>query len=80
VPHEFTGNDGSLTPNPKLRRKVIEERYRKQRDELYAEAEKAPRNRPPKRTRRRNREEDKAVGRSSTVRCARNMCIRDGRR
>lgn len=39
VPDEFTANDGSLTPTLKLRRRVIEERYRQQIDELYAEAE-----------------------------------------
>ena len=39
VPDEFTAEDGALTPSLKLRRKVVEERYRKQIDELYAEAE-----------------------------------------
>jgi long-chain acyl-CoA synthetase len=39
VPDEFTSNDGSLTPTMKLKRKVIEERYRRQIDELYAQAE-----------------------------------------
>ena len=39
VPEEFNANDGTLTPTMKLRRRVIEERYRKQIDELYAEAE-----------------------------------------
>jgi long-chain acyl-CoA synthetase len=39
VPDEFTANDGTLTPTLKLRRKAIEERYRKQIDELYEEAE-----------------------------------------
>jgi long-chain acyl-CoA synthetase len=39
VAEEFTANDGSLTPTLKLRRKVVEERYRKQIDELYREAE-----------------------------------------
>jgi len=39
VPEEFTAIDGSLTPTLKLRRKVIEERYRKQIDELYEQAE-----------------------------------------
>ena len=37
VPHEFTAEDGALTPSMKLRRKVIEERYSKQIAELYAE-------------------------------------------
>jgi len=39
VPDEFTANDGVLTPTLKLRRKAIEERYRKQIDELYEETE-----------------------------------------
>jgi long-chain acyl-CoA synthetase len=39
VPDEFTSNDGSLTPTMKLKRKVIEERYRKQIDEMYSQAE-----------------------------------------
>jgi long-chain acyl-CoA synthetase len=38
VPDEFTATDGSLTPTLKLRRKVIEERYRQQIDTLYEEA------------------------------------------
>jgi long-chain acyl-CoA synthetase len=37
VPHEFTADDGSLTPTMKLRRRVIEERYSKQIAELYEE-------------------------------------------
>jgi len=39
VPDEFSATDGSLTPTMKLRRKAIEERYRKQIDDLYREAE-----------------------------------------
>jgi long-chain acyl-CoA synthetase len=39
VADEFTAADGALTPTMKLRRRVIEERYRKQIDELYANAE-----------------------------------------
>jgi long-chain acyl-CoA synthetase len=39
VPDEFTPDNGALTPTMKLRRRVIEERYRDQIDELYAEAE-----------------------------------------
>lgn len=39
VPDEFTANDGTLTPTFKLRRKAIEERYRKEIDNLYKEAE-----------------------------------------
>jgi len=41
VPDEFNPIDGSLTPTLKLRRKVIEERYRAQIDHLYYEAEQA---------------------------------------
>ncbi len=39
VPDEFTADNGALTPTMKLRRRVIEERYRTQIDELYAQAE-----------------------------------------
>ena len=39
VADEFTSDNGALTPTMKLKRKVIEERYRRQIDELYAEAE-----------------------------------------
>lgn len=39
VPDEFTVDNGSLTPTLKLRRRVIEGRYRKQIDDLYAQAE-----------------------------------------
>jgi long-chain acyl-CoA synthetase len=39
VADEFTPDNGALTPTMKLRRKVIEERYRRQIDELYAQAE-----------------------------------------
>jgi long-chain acyl-CoA synthetase len=39
VADEFTATDGTLTPTLKLRRKVIEDRYRKQIDDLYLEAE-----------------------------------------
>jgi long-chain acyl-CoA synthetase len=41
VPDEFTADNGALTPTLKLRRRVIEERYRAQIDELYAQAEAA---------------------------------------
>ncbi len=41
VAEEFTATDGALTPTLKLRRKVVEERYRKQIDDLYREAEEA---------------------------------------
>ena len=39
VADEFTADNGSMTPTMKLRRRVIEERYRRQIDELYAQAE-----------------------------------------
>ena len=39
VPEEFTAIDGVLTPTLKLRRKAIEDRYRKQIDELYEDTE-----------------------------------------
>jgi long-chain acyl-CoA synthetase len=42
VPDEFSAENGALTPTLKLRRRVIEERYRPQIDELYAQAETAP--------------------------------------
>src|SRR5579859_45592 len=41
VADEFSSDNGALTPTMKLRRRVIEERYRKQIDELYAQAEAA---------------------------------------
>jgi long-chain acyl-CoA synthetase len=39
VPDEFTAENGALTPTLKLRRRVIEERYRRQIDDLYTRAE-----------------------------------------
>jgi len=39
VPDEFTADNGALTPTMKLRRRVVEDRYRRQIDELYAQAE-----------------------------------------
>ncbi len=39
VPDEFTADNGALTPTLKLRRRVIEERYRRQIEDLYAQAE-----------------------------------------
>jgi len=39
VSEEFTADNGALTPTLKLRRRVIEERYRTQIDEVYARAE-----------------------------------------
>ena len=41
VPDEFSAENGALTPTLKLRRRVIEDRYRQQIDELYAKAETA---------------------------------------
>jgi long-chain acyl-CoA synthetase len=41
VADEFTADNGALTPTMKLRRRVIEERYRRQIDDLYAQAEMA---------------------------------------
>ncbi|HZC24953.1 MAG TPA: AMP-binding protein, partial [Candidatus Binatia bacterium] len=41
VADEFTAENGVLTPTMKLKRRVIEERYRQQIDELYAQAEAA---------------------------------------
>ena len=37
VPHEFSIADGTLTPSMKLKRSIIEERYREQIDQLYSE-------------------------------------------
>jgi long-chain acyl-CoA synthetase len=39
VPDEFTADNGALTPTLKLRRRVIEDRYRHQIEEVYAQAE-----------------------------------------
>jgi long-chain acyl-CoA synthetase len=41
VADEFSPDHGILTPTLKLRRRVVEERYRQQIDELYAQAETA---------------------------------------
>ena len=41
VPDEFTPDNGVMTPTLKLRRRVIEDRYRGQIDDLYAQAETA---------------------------------------
>jgi long-chain acyl-CoA synthetase len=41
VADEFSPDNGILTPTLKLRRRVVEERYRQQIDELYAQAETA---------------------------------------
>src|ERR1700676_4773299 len=42
VADESTPDNGALTPTMKLKRKVIEERYRRQIDDLYAQAEATP--------------------------------------
>jgi long-chain acyl-CoA synthetase len=39
VPDEFSADNGTLTPTLKLRRRVVEDRYRRQIDDLYAQAE-----------------------------------------
>lgn len=41
VPDEFTPDSGIMTPTLKLRRRVVEERYRQEINELYAQAEAA---------------------------------------
>jgi long-chain acyl-CoA synthetase len=41
VPDEFTSDNGVLTPTLKLKRRVLEERYRREIDNLYAQAEAA---------------------------------------
>jgi len=41
VPDEFSIANGALTPTMKLRRRVIDDRYRHQVDDLYAQAEAA---------------------------------------
>jgi long-chain acyl-CoA synthetase len=42
VADEFSPDSGILTPTLKLRRRVVEERYRRQIDDLYKQAEAAP--------------------------------------
>ena len=39
VPDQFSPEDGTLTASMKLRRRVVEEKYRKQIEELYSHAE-----------------------------------------
>jgi long-chain acyl-CoA synthetase len=41
VADEFTADNGALTPTLKLKRRVIEERYRQEIDDLYTQAEAA---------------------------------------
>lgn len=42
VPDEFTSDNGAMTPTLKLKRRVIEDRYRRQIDDLYSETEATP--------------------------------------
>jgi long-chain acyl-CoA synthetase len=42
VPEEFSADNGTLTHTMKVRRRAIEERYRKLIDDMYANAEAAP--------------------------------------
>ena len=42
ISNEFSAEDGTLTPSMKVRRRAIEERYRKLIEEMYAQAEAAP--------------------------------------
>lgn len=42
VPDEFSAEDGTLTASMKLRRRVVEERYRHEIDRLYAQADSVP--------------------------------------
>jgi long-chain acyl-CoA synthetase len=39
VPDEFTADNGALTPTMKLRRRIVEDRYRRQIEDVYAQAE-----------------------------------------
>jgi long-chain acyl-CoA synthetase len=39
VPDDFSPDNGALTPTMKLRRRVVEDRYRSQIDEVYTQAE-----------------------------------------
>jgi long-chain acyl-CoA synthetase len=41
IAEEFSAENGTLTASMKLRRRVVEERYRVQIDEMYAQAEAA---------------------------------------
>lgn len=41
VPDEFTVDNGALTPSLKLRRRVVEARYKQQIDDVYSQAEAA---------------------------------------
>ena len=40
VPDEFTAENGLLTASMKMRRRVVEERYRLQIENMYAQADK----------------------------------------
>jgi long-chain acyl-CoA synthetase len=39
IPDEFSAENGTLTASMKLRRKVVEERYREKIDAMYGDAE-----------------------------------------
>ena len=39
VAEEFSAENGTLTASLKMRRRVVEERYREQIDQMYAQAE-----------------------------------------
>ncbi len=41
VPDDFSAENGTLTASMKLRRKVVVERYQRQIEEMYAQAETA---------------------------------------
>jgi long-chain acyl-CoA synthetase len=41
VPDEFSAENGSLTASMKLRRRVVEERYRKLIEDMYERAERS---------------------------------------
>jgi long-chain acyl-CoA synthetase len=42
VPDEFSPQDGTLTHTMKVRRRAVEDRYRKLIDDVYAQADAAP--------------------------------------
>ncbi len=42
IAEEFSAENGALTPSLKVRRRVVEDRYRKQIEEMYAQAEAFP--------------------------------------
>jgi long-chain acyl-CoA synthetase len=42
VPDEFSVATGEITPSMKLKRRVVEQKYKQEIDALYAKAEEAP--------------------------------------